>query len=430
MPDEFDPYRQWLGRTATERPLNYYQLLDLPEFEDRLGRIENAEMIEMAKVLRHENGPHAAIARQLCDELQQAVSTLSDPVKKAAYDAQLRASRTPPSAVNYYRLLNLDDFEENRARIENAEMIEMAKALRSGNSQACEELERAVRTLLDPVQKAAYDASLRGIGSPSHEESPPEHDFSADLRLGDEEEEESFAQQPAPDIEPPHNEPAVPSEPSRSTSLWQDASNTDELAASTPATAPSAPKEAPRDVVSAAIDEQLRRATASIGQPEEKAPRVSVSMPQFSMPKVPIKPLIGGVAALILVWAAYALFTRGEPTGQLYGKVTFQGAPAGHAELRFESTANPDYLFIGGSGLDGIYHLSYRMFDGLPVGHYRVTITHYTPKGGKTVATAEEESPDEEATTQKSVVFEQDIAKGSNTIDFELTQGQELKPQG
>src|SRR5688500_13470196 len=154
MSDVLDPYRQWLGRTATERPLNFYQLLDLPEFEERLGRIENAEMIEMAKVLRHENGPHAAIARQLCEELQQAVSTLSDPAKKAAYDAQLRASRSPQSAVNYYRLLNLNDFEEDRQRIENAEMIEMAKALRDGNAQTCEALERAVRTLLDPARKA------------------------------------------------------------------------------------------------------------------------------------------------------------------------------------------------------------------------------------------------------------------------------------
>jgi hypothetical protein len=92
---DFDPYRQWLGRTTSERPLNYYQLLDLPELENDRQRIERAEMIEMAKVLRHETGPYALAARRLCEELERAVSTLTNVDSKAAYDAELRARRGP-----------------------------------------------------------------------------------------------------------------------------------------------------------------------------------------------------------------------------------------------------------------------------------------------------------------------------------------------
>lgn len=107
MNNEFDPYREWLGIAASERPLNYYQLLALPDFEEDPQRIENAEMIEMAKVLRHEAGPDASLARQLCEELERAVNTLSDRSKKAAYDAQLRSQREgrPPVAATAPRVV-------------------------------------------------------------------------------------------------------------------------------------------------------------------------------------------------------------------------------------------------------------------------------------------------------------------------------------
>ena len=34
MPKELDVYRDWLGVTDAERPLNYYQLLRLKKFEE------------------------------------------------------------------------------------------------------------------------------------------------------------------------------------------------------------------------------------------------------------------------------------------------------------------------------------------------------------------------------------------------------------
>lgn len=441
MPDEFDPYRQWLGRTAVERPLNHYQLLGLQDFEADISRIENAEMIEMAKVLRHESGPHAAIAHRVAEELHQAVATLSDPQQKASYDAGLRTKATASATqANFYQLLNLPDFEDNRQRIENAEMIEIAKALRQGNSQACEALELAVRTLLDPELKAAYDANLRNMpGSTSTREGratgerPIEHEFSADLKL-DEEEEESFeADPPAAPQAVPMNEESTASP----TSLWQEAATqADDSASEGSSPALASKREVENDAVSAAIDQQIRRAAASIERPEKRPASASRSMPKVSMPtlsapKIPLKPLAGVAALIGLATVAYLFLTRGEPTGQPHGSVTLQGSPAAGAQMRFESTANPDYLFIGAASRDGIYHLSYRTFDGLPIGHYRITITHSTPQGGKPQVRSEEEgSSDDENAVQKSVVFERDIAKGSNAMDFELTQGQEVKPAG
>ena len=39
MAKQFDVYRDWLGVTDTNRPLNYYQVLRLPKFEDDASKI-------------------------------------------------------------------------------------------------------------------------------------------------------------------------------------------------------------------------------------------------------------------------------------------------------------------------------------------------------------------------------------------------------
>jgi hypothetical protein len=85
-----DPLREWLGIDASHGPLSYYELLGLPRFEADSQRIENAEMFQMGRVLRHEDGPHKDLARRLCEELETAVACLLDPAAKADYDAKLR----------------------------------------------------------------------------------------------------------------------------------------------------------------------------------------------------------------------------------------------------------------------------------------------------------------------------------------------------
>lgn len=109
MSSEIDPYRDWLGIKSAHRPPNHYELLDLKTFESDRERIENAVMIEMAKVLRHENGPHAALATQIGRELEEAVRCLLDPGDKAAYDAELvMTPHAPAPAVGDFQVRTFD----------------------------------------------------------------------------------------------------------------------------------------------------------------------------------------------------------------------------------------------------------------------------------------------------------------------------------
>lgn len=164
MSAEFDPYREWLGVKSPQRPPNYYQLLDLKLYESDRERIENAEMIQMAKVLRHESGPHAALAARLGRELEAAVRCLLDTMDKATYDADLFiAPRAPqPSA---------------------------------GDIQA------AAAAIAPPPEKPAAAASP---GAESY-------DFGADLKLDEDEEEE--ADDFSADLKLPEEEPEAKAEP-------------------------------------------------------------------------------------------------------------------------------------------------------------------------------------------------------------------------
>lgn len=97
----FDPYQEWLGIRSSNGSPNHYELLGLKLYESDREHIENAEMMQMVKVLRHEGGEHSDLAARLARELEEAVRCLSDPVDKAAYDADLFTilpSRPSPAA--------------------------------------------------------------------------------------------------------------------------------------------------------------------------------------------------------------------------------------------------------------------------------------------------------------------------------------------
>ncbi len=89
-PEQIDVYRDWLKITDNNRPLNYYQLLRLRLFEDDLNRIR-AHYQKLANHVREEylQGPHAAEARKLLDELARAMFCLTDRQRKQEYDAAL-----------------------------------------------------------------------------------------------------------------------------------------------------------------------------------------------------------------------------------------------------------------------------------------------------------------------------------------------------
>lgn len=88
----FDPYLHWLSIRDPERPPNYYRLLGVVLFEDDREVLANAVDRQVSHVRKFQQGEYAAAARQLLDELQAAEECLLDAGKKAAYDAQLRAS--------------------------------------------------------------------------------------------------------------------------------------------------------------------------------------------------------------------------------------------------------------------------------------------------------------------------------------------------
>jgi hypothetical protein len=368
--------------------------------------------------------------------LELAVATLSDPSRKAAYDAQLRAESAPASpaaassveAPNYYRMLGLAEFEPDAARIETAHMIEMSKVLRretgpeaAAARQREEALELAFATLSDPVRKAAYDAELRSHVPDALKQSPAEapvpppvqpamiYDASNDLKLHDEEEEEhddAFDSSPA-------------SEPAETASLAPAAAHTAAL------------EDEPLEPDAAAVTRPKKQIYASYDPaPIEKASRFS-----FEMPSLSLRPLLKPAAALaavgLLAWAGFTFISFGEPVGQLSGKLTLNGQTVVGAEMRLESTSNPDHLFAGITGNEGLFQLSYRTFTGLPVGRYKITFTHQTLVGGKPLEPAEGEEEavaSEEELVTTSYIFEQDIVSGSNQIDFELSQGQKLEP--
>jgi hypothetical protein len=101
MAEAFDPYLQWLGLRDTERPPNHYRLLGVAPFEDDPEVLGHAADRQMAHVRTFQTGKHSAESQRLLNELAAAKVCLLNPVKKAAYDARLRAAvevRQPAAA--------------------------------------------------------------------------------------------------------------------------------------------------------------------------------------------------------------------------------------------------------------------------------------------------------------------------------------------
>ncbi|HVX60543.1 MAG TPA: PA14 domain-containing protein [Pirellulales bacterium] len=97
-PENFDPYRKWLGIPPAEQPPNHYRLLALGPFEDDPEVIESAVDQRMAHIRTFQTGPHSALSQKLLNELATARLTLLNAAKKAVYDDQLRAQLPAPAA--------------------------------------------------------------------------------------------------------------------------------------------------------------------------------------------------------------------------------------------------------------------------------------------------------------------------------------------
>lgn len=140
------------------------------------------------------------------------------------------------------------------------------------------------------------------------------------------------------------------------------------------------------------------------------------------------------VRRTVLCGLLVALGGCGGAVGQPTGKIVWNGQPVAGAELMFESDRDAALQFFGRSGDDGVYQLSYRTFKGVPVGHYKVTVTGTFLPGGKPLPTGEAgvalRSSGKAA--RRAFLFERDVAAGSSTIDLDLGKAAktvDLKPQ-
>lgn|GEM_PF-2430916 len=99
MPDQFDPYAQWLGIVEPQRPVNYYVLLGIAPSESDPQRIAQAADMQAARVRRIRPGPYLVQWSALLDEIAAAKACLTNPQARAAYDAALVGQRSAPQMV-------------------------------------------------------------------------------------------------------------------------------------------------------------------------------------------------------------------------------------------------------------------------------------------------------------------------------------------
>lgn len=85
-------YEKWLGIRKEHQPPSLYRLLAIDTFESDTDIIANAADSRMGFVRQFQVGENAKLSAEILNELARAQVTLLNPQKKAAYDAQLRAS--------------------------------------------------------------------------------------------------------------------------------------------------------------------------------------------------------------------------------------------------------------------------------------------------------------------------------------------------
>ncbi|MDR2346219.1 MAG: hypothetical protein LBE18_09150 [Planctomycetaceae bacterium] len=84
-----DVYRTWLKIEATNRPLNFYQLLRLKPFDDDIKRIRDNYRQLNAHVRKFASGEYIEESQKLLNELAKAMLCLTDSARKLEYDISL-----------------------------------------------------------------------------------------------------------------------------------------------------------------------------------------------------------------------------------------------------------------------------------------------------------------------------------------------------
>ncbi len=89
MSEQLDVYREWLGIKETARPLDYYQLLRLKQFEDNVPKIREHYRKMNTHVRKFATGDYARQSQELLNELATVMLCLTDAQRKREYDASL-----------------------------------------------------------------------------------------------------------------------------------------------------------------------------------------------------------------------------------------------------------------------------------------------------------------------------------------------------
>ncbi|MCG8585193.1 MAG: hypothetical protein MI757_10815 [Pirellulales bacterium] len=106
VPDDVDIYRDWLGIKDPDRPLNNYQLLKLPRFEDDAAKIRERYRKLNSHVRKYSSGQYAKQSQQLLNELARAMLCLTDARRKSEYDASLgRTTSTESGSATLEEIL-------------------------------------------------------------------------------------------------------------------------------------------------------------------------------------------------------------------------------------------------------------------------------------------------------------------------------------
>lgn len=121
MAEQLDVYRDWLGITDADRPLDNYQLLRLPKFEDSTQKIRAHYRKLNTHVRKYATGKYAAQSQKLLNELAKAMLCLTDTQRKREYDASLgreaaadRGRRTFEEILLANKLVDQDQLKKAR----------------------------------------------------------------------------------------------------------------------------------------------------------------------------------------------------------------------------------------------------------------------------------------------------------------------------
>ncbi len=95
MPDDFNPYRKWLGIPEKDQPPHYYRLLNLELFEKDPEVISNAVDARMSQIKQYQAGKHSDASQKILNEIAAAKVCLLNAEKKAEYDEELSAKLKP-----------------------------------------------------------------------------------------------------------------------------------------------------------------------------------------------------------------------------------------------------------------------------------------------------------------------------------------------